>query len=129
MKSYSERVILPSNYDTRVSASNLKREISGKYLSMITSKITKVKNPHLIRKRNNLVERIRDNSASKKNTKSEKWSKSITQKEVSIPNIVQPHQATIMPPIPKGSPFPKPLVAVKISIDEIEKYIIVQAVK
>ena len=42
MKSYSEGVILPSEYDTKVSASNLKREISGKYLSTTTSKITKV---------------------------------------------------------------------------------------
>ena len=41
MKSYSEGVILPPNYDTKVSASNLKREIPGKYLSMTTSKSTK----------------------------------------------------------------------------------------
>ena len=47
MKSYSEGVILPSNYDTKLSASNLKRKISGKYLSMTTSKSTKVKN-HLL---------------------------------------------------------------------------------
>ena len=45
MKSYSEDVILPSDYDTKVSASNLKQEISGKYLSMTTSKITKVTPP------------------------------------------------------------------------------------
>ena len=69
MKSYSEGVILPSNYDTIVSASNLKREIPRKYLSMTTSKITKVKNPPLIRKQNNLLEIFRDDSASKKKTK------------------------------------------------------------
>ena len=96
---------------------------------MITSKSTKVKNLPLIRKQNDLVERIRDDSASKKKTKSVKWSNSITKKEVSIPNTVQPQQATILPPIPKGSPFPKPLVAVKMSRDDIEHYIIVQAVK
>ena len=45
MKSYLEGVILPSDYDTKVSASNLKQEISGKYLSMTTSKITKVTPP------------------------------------------------------------------------------------
>ena len=56
-------------------------------------------------------------------------SKSITQKEVSIPNTVQPQQATIIPPIPKGSPLPKPLVAVKMSRDKIEQCSIVQAVK
>ena len=122
-------MILPSNYDTKVSASNLRREISGKYLSMITSKITKVKNPPLIRKQNDLVERIRDDSARKKNTKNVKWIKSITQKEVGIPNTVQPQQAKILPPIPKGGPFPKPLVAVKISRDYMEQYSIVQAVK
>ena len=44
MKSYSEGVILPPNYYTKVSASNLKREISGNYLSMTISKGTKVKN-------------------------------------------------------------------------------------
>ena len=62
MKSYSEGVILPSNYDTKVSASNLKREISGKYLSVTTSKGTKVKTPPLIFKKKYLVERIRDYS-------------------------------------------------------------------
>ena len=92
MKRYSEGVILPSNYFTKVSARNLKRDISGKYLSMITSKSTKVKNPPLIHKQNDLVERINDDSESKKKTKSVKWSKSITQKEVSIPNTVQPKQ-------------------------------------
>ena len=90
MKSYSEDVILPSDYDTKVSASNLKQEISGKYLSMTTSKITKVNPPPLIRNQNDTEERIRDNSASKKKTKKVKRSKSITQKEVSIPNTVQP---------------------------------------
>ena len=69
MKSSSEGVILPSNYDTKVSASNLKREVSGKYLSMTTSKSTKVKIPPLICKQKDLVERIRDNSASKKKIK------------------------------------------------------------
>ena len=92
MKSCSEGVILPSNYDTKVSASNLKQEISGKYLSMKTSKSTKVKNPHMIRKQKYLVEIIRDNSASKKKTKSIKWSKSINQKEVRILNTVKPQQ-------------------------------------
>ena len=129
MKSYSEGVILPSNYDTKVSASNLKREISGKYLSMTTSKSTKEKKPPLIRKQNDIVERIRDDSASKKKTKSVKWSKSITQKEVSITNTVQPQQSTILPPIPKCSPLPKPLVSVKMLRDEIKPYNIVQAVK
>ena len=119
MKSYSEGVILPSNYDTKLSASNLRREISGKYLSMTTSKSKKVKNPSLIRKQNNLLERIRYDSASKKKTKSVKWSKSITQKEVSIPNTVQPQQSTILPPISKGFTLPKQLVAVNMSIDDI----------
>ena len=121
MKIYSKGVILPSNYDTKVSASNLKQEISGKYLSMTTSKITKVNPPPLIRNQNDTEERIRDNSASKKKTKKVKRSKSITQKEVSIPNTVQPQHATIIPPIPKGSPFPKPLVAVKMSRDDIDQ--------
>ena len=49
MKSYSEGVISSSNYDTKVSASKLKREVSGWYLSMIKSKNTKLKKPHLIR--------------------------------------------------------------------------------
>ena len=129
MKSYSEGVFLPSDYDTKVSASNLKQEISGKYLSMTKIKITKVKNTPLTRKQNFLVERIRDNSASKKKTKRVKWSKSITQKEVSIPNNVQPQQATILPPITKCSLFTKPLVSVKMSRDDIEQYSIVQAVK
>ena len=129
MKISSEGVILPSNYDTKVSASNLKQEVSGKYLSMTTSKSTKVKIPPLIRKRNDLLERIRYNSASKKKTKRVKWSKSITQKEVSIPNTLQPQQATILPPITKGSPLPKPLVAVNMSRYDIEHYIVVQVVK
>ena len=119
MKSYSEGVILPSNHDTKVSASNLKREISGKYLPTITSKSTKVNPPPLLRKWNYLVEIIRDDSASNKKTKKVKLSKSITQKEVIIPDNVQPKQATILPPITKGSQFPKPLVAVKISRDDI----------
>ena len=54
---------------------------------------------------------------------------SITQKKVSIPNNVQPQQAAILPPKSKGSPLYKPLVAVKMSIDDIEQYIIVQAIK
>ena len=74
----------------------------------------------MILKQNYLVERIRDDSAIKKKTKSVKWSKSITQKEVSIPNTVQPQQEKIPPPIPKGSPFPNPLVAVKMSRYDID---------
>ena len=96
---------------------------------MTTSKITKVKNPPLIRKQNNLLEIFRDDSASKKKTKSVKWSKSITQKEVSIPNTVQPQQATILTPIPTCIPLPKILVSVNISIDDIDQYSIVQALK
>ena len=76
--------MLPSNYDTKVSASNLKRAISGKYLSMTTSRSTKLKKIPLIRNQNDIVEIIRYDSSSKKKTKSVKWSKSITQKEVSI---------------------------------------------
>ena len=129
MKSYSEGVILPSEYDTKVSASNLKREISGKYLSTTTSKITKVTPPPLIHKQNDLVERIRDDSEIKKKKKSVKWSKIITQKEVSIPNTVQPQQEKILSPITKGSPLPKPLVTEKMSRDDIEQCSIVQSVK
>ena len=73
----------------------------------------------MILKQNYLVERIRDDSAIKKKTKSVKWSKSITQKEVSIPNTVQPQQSTILPPISKGFTLPKQLVAVNMSIDDI----------
>ena len=120
MKSYSEGVILPSKYDTKISESNLKREISGKYFSMITSKGIKVKNSHMIHKQNDLVKRIRDISASKKKTKSVKRSKSITQKEISIPNTVQHQQAKILPSIPKVSPLPKPLVAVKMTRYDID---------
>ena len=42
---------------------------------------------------------------------------------------MQPQQAKILPPIPKGIPLPKPLVAVKISREYIEQYSIVQAEK
>ena len=96
---------------------------------MTKSKSTKLKKSPLIRKRNNLLERIRYDSETKKKKKSVKWSKSITQEEVSIPNTMQPQQATILPPIPKGSPLPKPLVAVNISIDDINQYSILQASK
>ena len=64
-----------------------------------------------------------------KKTKRVKWSKSITKREVSIPNTVQPKQANIYQQIPKGSALPKPLVTVKMSRDDIDQYSIVQAVK